>query len=250
MRYLLVLFCLLYFKSNAQKSTNIKDTLINARLLSGAYTYQIPAADFAKRFGAGSSIECSFLFKFGNNFLIGASGSFLFSGNIQEDTILDALKTTSGNFISSNGIYSSIVLNERGYIIQGKIGKIFPAFHSNPNSGIMTTLGSGFLQHKIKIQEIGNDLPQFAGNYSKGYDRLTNGICFSQFIGFAHFDPRKLLNFYTGIEVVEGITQNRRDWNYDQNKKDNSNRLDILIGLKLAWFLPFYGNTYQEFYTH
>ncbi len=250
MRNLSFLFCLLAVNSVAQKTSNIKDTLLNAKIISGAYTFQIPAADMAKRFGNGSTIEGNFLFKVGNNWLIGASGGFLFSSNIREDTILDALKTISGNFISSNGIYSSIVLNERGYLIQAKLGKIIPVFDSNPNSGIMTTIGAGFIQHKIKIQEIGNDLPQFAGDYVKGYDRLTNGICFSQFLGIIHFDPKKLLNFYTGIEVTEGFTQNRRDWNFDQQLVDRTNRFDLLIGLKLAWFLPFYGHTYQEFYTH
>ncbi|TSA49738.1 MAG: hypothetical protein D4R43_03380 [Sphingobacteriales bacterium] len=250
MRKLSLLFCLLSLNSVAQNKTNIKDTLVNARIISVAYTYQIPAADLAKRFGNGSTIEGSFLYKFGRNWLIGATGSFLFSANVREDTILDGLKTLSGNFINNSGIYSSIVLNERGYLIQVKFGKIIPAFHVNPNSGIMATIGVGFIQHKIRIQEIGNDLPQFAGDYVKGYDRLTNGICTSQFLGFAHFDPRKLLNFYTGIEMTEGFTQNRRDWNFDSYARDDSKRLDILIGLKLAWFLPLYGRTYQEFYTH
>ncbi len=250
MRKLSLLFCLLSLNSIAQKKTNIKDTLVNARIIGAAYTYQFPAADMAKRFGNGSTIEGSFLFKFGKNWSIGATGSFLFSANINEDTLLDALKTTSGNFIGSTGIYSSIVLNQRGYLIQGKFGKIFPAFNSNPNSGIMTLVGAGFMQHKIKIQQLNNDLPQFSRDYVKGYDRLTNGICISQFLGYAHFDPRKLLNFYSGIELTEGFTQNRRDWNFDSQARDDSHRLDILIGFKLAWFLPLYGRTYQEFYTN
>ncbi len=250
MRKLSLLFCLLSFHSFAQKTTNIKDTVVNARIISVAYNYEIPAADMAKRFGNGSMLEGNFLFKFGKNWLIGATGSFLYSANIREDTILDALKTASGNFINNSGIYSSIVLNERGYVLQGKFGKIFPAFHSNPNSGIMAVVGAGFIQHKIKIQEIGNDLPQFAGAYTKGYDRLTNGFCTSQFIGYAHFDPHKLWNFYTGIDVTEGFTKNRRDWNFDSHARDDSQRLDILIGFKVAWFLPLYGHSYQEFYTH
>ena len=93
MRKLSLLFCLLSLNSVAQKKTNIKDTLVNARIISAAYTYQIPAADMAKRFGNGSTIEGNFLFKFGKNWLIGATGSFLFSANIREDTILDSLKT-------------------------------------------------------------------------------------------------------------------------------------------------------------
>lgn len=244
---------LLYLFSNhvvAQKTTNIKDTVVNARIIGVAYNYQIPAADMAKRFGNGSMLDGYFLFKLGKNWLLGANGSFLYSANIREDTILNALKTTSGNFINNGGIYSSIVLNERGYVLQGKLGKIYPAFHSNPNSGILLMVGAGFMQHKIKIQEIGSDLPQFAGDYAKGYDRLTNGFCISQFIGFTHFDPHKLWNFYTGFDVTEGYTQNRRDWNFDSHSRDDLKRLDILIGLKFAWFLPLYGHTYQEFYTH
>lgn len=250
MKILFWLLCFFSVPAFSQKTSNVRDTLVHARIISAAFNYQIPFADMAKRFGNSAMIEGNFYFKVGNNFLLGVTGSFLFSGNIREDTILDALKTSGGNFINNSGIYSSVVLNERGFLVQAKAGKIFPAFKSNPNSGIMTMLGAGFMQHKIRIQEIGQDLPQFAGIYSKGYDRLTNGICISQFVGWLHADPRKLKNFYIGIEATEGFTQNRRDWNFDSHAKDETQRLDVLVGLKLAWYLPFYGNQYQEFYTH
>lgn len=214
------------------------------------FNYQVPGADLAKRFGNSMMVGGSFLFKLNHNFLAGVSGNFIFSGNVREDTILDALKTSTGNFISSGGTFSSVILGESGYTFQGKFGKIFPAFHINPNTGIMLMAGAGFIQHKIKIRQVSNDLPQFSTEYAKGYDRLTNGFCSSQFLGFAHFDPKKLLNFYTGFEVIEGFTQNRRSWNFDSHAAETARRLDILLGLKICWFLPLYGRTYQEFYTH
>jgi hypothetical protein len=67
-------------------------------------------------------------------------------------------------------------------------------------------------------------VPQVQGAYAKGYDRLTNGPAISQYIGWLHLDRKKLVNFNAGIEIIEAFTQNRRDFNFDQMKKDDSKR--------------------------
>ena len=47
------------------------------------------------------------------------------------------------------------------------------------------------------------------------------------------------LNFLLGIELVQGITQNRREFNFDTRMRDDENKLDLLFGIKFGWTLPF-----------
>lgn len=236
--------------AHAQSKTNIADTIVNAKLLSMGYAFQIPMADMANRFGSNNNISASFTFKMGHNFLLGVEGNVLFGGNIKEDTILDNLFTSQGFLIGTNGLAESVILFERGFSLWGKFGKLFPVFNSNPNSGLNVMIGAGFLQHKIKIEDPDKAVPYVDGVYAKGYDRLTNGFAISQYIGFLHLDRRRLKNFNTGIELTEAFTQNRRDINFDQMKKDDSMRLDMLLSFRFSWILPFYGKGEQRFYTH
>jgi len=233
-----------------QSRSNLGDTIVNAKLIQFSYAIQFPFADMADRFGNNSSLGASFSFKMAHNWMIGFEGNFLFGGNIKEDTILDHLFTSQGFLIGTNGYAESVLLFERGMTFWGKFGKLFPVMKGNPNAGINVLLGAGFLQHKIKIEDPDNAVPYVTGDYSKGYDRLTNGFALTQYVGFLNLDKRKFLNFNAGIELIEGFTKNRRDYNFDQMKKDDASRIDILVGLKIAYILPFYGRGEQRFYTN
>lgn len=235
--------------SRAQFKSNINDTTINAKLLSFSYALQAPAGDMADRFGPNNNLGVSFYFKLSHNYLLGVEGNYLFGGSIREDTILNYLYTQSGGLIGTDGFYETVFLFERGTAFWGKFGKIIPVFHSNPNSGLTLLAGAGFLQHRIKLSSPNETLPYVLNEYAKGYDRLTNGFALSQYVGFTHLDKRKLVNFTIGLEAMEGFTQSRRDWNFDQMKKDSAKRLDVLIGLKIGWILPFYGSGEERVYT-
>jgi len=241
---------MVWFSASAQKRNNLGDTIVNAKLLQLSYAVQFPFSDMAQRFGVNNNIGGAFFFKMRYNWIIGGEANLLFGGNIKEDTILNQLFTSQGFLIGTNGIAEEVILFERGYTFFGKIGKLLPVSASNSNSGINVMLGAGFLQHKIKIEDPDHAVPYVTGDYAKGYDRLTNGFAISEYVGFLRLDKRKLLNFNGGVEAIEGFTQNRRDYNFDQMKHDGTKRLDILVGLKLAWLLPFYGRGEQRFYTY
>src|SRR5688572_23891874 len=104
----------------------------------------------------------------------------------------------------------------------------------------MITVSTGFIQHKIRIETIGNAVPELRHDYKKGYDHLTNGWHLSEFIGYTYFSNRQLVNFYGGFELTQGFTANRRDYNFDNLGNSDKNRLDLLYGFKLGWILPLY----------
>jgi hypothetical protein len=227
---------LVSFEIDAQSRRN--DGKIMAANFS--YSYHIPLGDLADRFGNNFSAGGGFDYITKNNFILGVQANVHFGNDVKENvlsTFTDSDPIIFGDF----GATSGILLRERGLYLDGHIGKLFPLRAFNKRSGIRVTLGMGLFQHKIRIQ----DDPQvvvssLAGDYKKGYDRLTNGLAITEFIGYQHFAKNRLINFYAGIELTQGFTQNRRDYNFDTFERDDAKRFDGLVGFKLGWVLPFY----------
>ena len=157
---------------------SIKDSCINASLITISYSYQIPGGDLSKRFYPNSTIGAGYLFKTKKNWFFGADGYFMFRDKVKETGILKNISTSDGNIIDGNGIYADVRLYERGYNLGLKTGKLIPFYGPNKNSGIMILCGTGFLQHKIRIENPDNSAPQIKDDYKKGYDKLSNGLMF------------------------------------------------------------------------
>jgi len=106
--------------------------------------------------------------------------------------------------------------------------------------------GVGFLLHRIRFT---GSTPQLAGEYFKGYDRLSYGLGLSQFVGYMHLSNNRMLNFYFGMEFTQAWTVNRRGYNFDQMAVDNERRLDMISGFKVGWVLALYKKVANEYYT-
>lgn len=234
--------------SFAQKSIN--DSSITFSFIGINYAYHIAGGDIAKRFGNNSALGGTFSVKLKNQWTFSADGQFIFGNKIKEDDILKGISTSDNKIIAVDGGYADVRLYERGYHFSLNFGRIFTFKKPNPNSGIWITAGVGFLQHKIRIENSGNNVPELTKAYAKGYDRLTNGFELREFIGYLYFGRKKLINFYAGFEFIQGFTQNRRDYNFDTKTHDSQNRLDLLNGFRVGWILPFYKRAPERFYLY
>lgn len=234
------------FQSNAQVS--IKDSSVFAPMVCASYGFQFPAGDLAKRFGQNSNIGLSFLIKDKKSFVYGISGTYLFGNKLREDGILDSINTSTGQIINASGEFAEVRLFERGFSAHLHFGKLFSVLSPNPNSGILVTAGAGFLQHKIRIDDIGNNSPQLSKEYRKGYDRLTNGFSTTQFLGYVFLSNKRLVNFYGGFEFIQAFTQSRRSWDFDLMRRDTQKRFDMLYGFRLGWILPLYKKAPDKYY--
>ncbi len=245
------LFAVIFlFVQNLVAQVSVKDSSIYTPLVGLSYGYQISAGDMAKRFGNSSSIQLNVDFKTEKQWTFGINGSFLFGKDIRETGIFDSLITTDGYIIGQNGEFADIRLYERGFTVSVTAGRLFTLRMPNPNSGIMFNIGIGFLQHKIRIETINNNVPQLSKEYKKGYDRLSNGILLSENLGYLYLSNNRMLNFYIGFECMQGFTKNRRSYDFDLMKQDTKKRMDILYGGKLAWVLPLYKKAPQAFYYY
>lgn len=228
--------CLLLNKVSAQDE--IKG-LNNSILLHISYSTQWPGADLAKDFGYNFNIGGGLEFMTGKgNWIAGFEGGYLFGQKVKND-VLKALRTPEGGIYGANRIFVSVQLRERGFYAGAMIGKLF-SFVPGKRSGIRVTIGGGLLQHKIRIQDDSRAVPQIDGDYAKGYDHLSNGLAFNEFIGYQLINRKKTINFFVGIESTQGFTQNRRSYNFDTMQKDETKRFDLLTGVRVGWTLPIY----------
>jgi len=249
-----IILLLLFFSSFSQTisgQVSVRDSTISAGLFFFNYSFQVPDKDLSIRFGNNSSIGGGFLIKTKSNWLLGADFNYIFGSKVKNsDDILKNISTNEGWVIDIDGLFAEINFFERGFYSSVKFGKIFPIAKSNPNSGLMITGSIGLLQHKIRIDNPKNTAPQLTGDYKKGYDQLSNGLCISEFIGYMHMGNNRLTNFYVGFEFLQGWTQSRRDYDFNLMVKDTSTNFDILNGLKIGWIIPLYKQVPDKFYYY
>ncbi len=229
----------------------IKDSTINIWQCEINYSFQMPGGDMADRFGTNSTIGLGLTYKMKSNWTLGFEGSYLFGSFLKDSSnILEGLMTESGQIINKYGEYGTVLLSERGFYAGGKIGRVFPVFGPNSNSGVVVNVGAGLLQHHIRIENKDNNTPPVLDDYKKGYDRLTNGLALREFIGYQYLDNRNSLNFYIGIEFYQAWTKCRRDYNFDIMGPDNTERKDYLYGIRAGWILPIYKKSPNEYYYY
>jgi hypothetical protein len=243
---LLTIIILFYLQGFNQNSG--RDTCVNILSINATYGFFMPGGDLKDRFGNNSTVGATILYKTSGNWIYGLDWNFIFGNDIKEDSILNKISTSQGFVINGNGYPALITLYERGFLTSVKFGKIIPFNRKNLNSGLVLLGSVGLLQHKIRIENNEGDTYQVKGDYKKGYDRLTNGLSVSEYIGYMFYGKKNLINFYGGFEFTQAWTQNRRSINFDTQRKDQTKRLDLLYGVKVGWMIPFYSRSPQKYY--
>lgn len=233
--------------ANAQ-SIKVNDSTISVSMIHVHYAFLMPAGDLKVNYGNTINLGAGFLRKTKSNYLWGAEINFLSGNEVKEKYIFDSLKTTRGQYITSDGRYGDVRLSERGFNAYAHIGKVIPVFGSNKNSGIMLLTGLGFLQHQIHIEVLEENVPSLNGDYRKGYDRLTNGLSLHEFVGYFYLNERLRFNFMAGFDFSQSFTQNRRDWDFFSQRKIDDSRKDYLNGIKVGLILPLYQRKPKEYY--
>ena len=234
---------------------DFRDSIVRVPMISPVYTLQFPGGDMAKSFGINSAIGLQFMLKTKKNWIFGLSGEYLWGTQVRQSGIVDSITThdaaAGGFLIANNGKLVDYNLAERGFTTFFKIGKLVPFYGPNQNSGLIIMGGVGFLEHIIQIELVdGTDAitPQLNAQMREGYDRLTNGIAFNEYLGYLFLSNNRMVNFFAGFDFTQGLTKDRR-YDYDLMRQDNSLHIDLLYGLRFGWILPLYQRQAREFYT-
>jgi hypothetical protein len=188
--------------------------------------------------------------KTGKNWMFGIEGSYLFSNNVKDVGQLEPVSLGGNVLIRMDGRLETVFLTQRGFTVQGFLGKVIAFKQPNVNSGLVLKLGMGGIQHKIRLVGDKENLPQITGGYQKGYDRLTNGLLITPYVGYQYMSLNRRVNFYGGIEFHLGLTKGRRAWNFDTNTPGDARRTDMLIGFKGGWIITRYVRHTEKYYYY
>ncbi len=249
MRYFFSFFIFFTFLfpvfSQSSKSESKPDPGI---ILNFSYGYGLPAKDLALDYGNNFELGLRIEYLTENNLIFGITGNYFFGKDVKNDVLRD-LRDERGNIYGINETYADIWLRERGFCGGAHAGKLFNFTSGRGRSGIRLIFSTGFFQHKIRVQDDPEStVPQLEGDYKKGYDHLTNGIGFNEFIGYQKLSANKRLNFIVGFTLHQAITKNRRDWNINLDGDKDRTRVDLVFGFSLGWTLPFYLTKSDEIY--
>ncbi|MGB0918078.1 MAG: hypothetical protein ACPGU4_10850 [Flavobacteriales bacterium] len=234
-----------------KEDTSVRDSAVATPMVRVSYAAQIPVGDFADRFGFTNNIGGSVAYKTKSNWIFSLGGHYMFGNNVVgKDSLLGNLLNSSNIIIGANGEQAFVDISQQGYMIDFQVGKIFPWAAPNPNSGFIFTLGGGFMEHWIRYNAEGDNVPQIRDDYHKGYDRLTNGIFIQEFIGYHFQGNTKMLNFYGGFEFTQGFTGNRRSYDIPTMSVKDDKYNDFLFGFKIGWMMPFYKRNQDKYYYY
>ncbi|MFN0187202.1 MAG: hypothetical protein ACKVQV_00715 [Bacteroidia bacterium] len=247
---LLFVFLLITGTNTLLAQVSVKDSSISMVMIRPSYGLQIPGGDLAKRFGINQSVGMGVTYKTAKGWMFTAEGSFIFGTKVNEPNLFTGLTTSEGTIIGVDGYYADVRVFERGYYATLGVGRLFHVAKPNPNCGLIVEMSLGFMQHKILIQDKKNAVPSLREEYLKGYDRLTNGLAAREFVGYLYVGNQRLVNFFGGVEAVQGWTASRRDFDFGSMRANNKSRLDLLFGVRVGWIIPLYKEAPDKFYIY
>ncbi len=241
MRHLIIISCLSLVFCTIATSQDDSETFMNIGMLNLSFGYGIefPHGDLADRYGKNLKFTLGTERITSSNWIYGVDFAFMFGDSVKED-VLKPLRLSNNEILGADNDYADIFTRERGLYLGANFGKVI-SFSENSRSGLRLTGSIGLIAHYVRIQDEARSLPQIEGDYLNGYDRLTRGLAFKEFIGYQHISQDKRINFYIGIEFTQGFTKHKRAIDFDTGlPPDQNNRFDGLVSLRAAWVLPFF----------
>ena len=217
------------------------DTTTNMLWGSVSFAYQWPFGSLKETFKSNMNLGVDFTYKTKKNWTYSVDFNYLFGAKLRDQpAVVGAdMLTSNGDLIDGNGLKATIYLEGRYWNVSLGVGKIFP-FGRWRNSGIWVKLNGGYFEHKIRINDPDDQIPQLAGDYRKGYDQRCAGFCLTQFVGYLFMQKVRVASFYAGFEISEIWSKSIRNFNFVLMGKDESNKFSVLIGPKVGWIIPLY----------
>lgn len=242
----IVALCSSYVGMLMSNNVMAQSKLVNPALWAGHISYgiELPFGDLKDRFGTSFQLGLGLERITDNNLIWGADWKYLFGDNVNEDP-LAPLRNIENEILGVDNNPAVVFLRERGMYLGVVAGKLFP-LHKNSRSGIRATIGAGMFYHYIRLQDDTNSVPQIAGDYAKGYDRKSLGPSLKQQVFYQYLQQDKKINFYIGLEFLQGFTHNIRPIDFDTQMTNDVSRFDMILGFKVGWILPIYSENYED----
>ncbi len=239
-----IFFLLITFTSIWQTAFSqhyLRDSAINITSFQFGYSASFTALDLGEKANLLHVFSPAISFKNTKNMVFEASLNLFVANKCLQTNTISMINSELDLPISTEGLLEETNIRFQGFSANLNFGMLLKESNYNKNSGLYGEFGLGFMQHKLKFAYQGQDVMQLEEPYVKGYDRLANGTMLTQFIGYRRYSNKNTFNYKIGLEINEGLTKNRRSWNYDTFGPITDQRIDLYYGLKMAIVLPFYG---------
>ena len=224
--------------------------LDKALLINVGYGRVISAGDLTDRFGNGFAIDggVAYLLK-NSNWQFGIRAVYGFGTEVKEDVLAD-LRTRDGFIVGNQREPADVQLRQRQLFIGPSVGYTF-RLGGNQRSGINLRTSIGYYAHRIRLQRdvvqgVAPLYPELIG----GYDRLTGGPAWYQFVGYQTLSRDRRINFYVGADVLFGLTKPLRAFDVPTGAPlPDEVRGDANLGVRAGLIIPLYfGEGRQIFY--
>ncbi|MBP1673002.1 MAG: hypothetical protein H6Q25_817 [Bacteroidetes bacterium] len=245
---LLIIATLSIFSSFAQIKNQNKfdvDTATKMVWTHANFGYHIPFGSgyLGSTFGNNYNIGTGLILKNKQNWTFDLYFNYMFGSDVllADTAVLGSMVNSNGDIMDENGLKATIYLEGRYWTTGFGIGKIIPV-DKWKNSGIWIKTNFGIFGHKIFFTDPDNSVPQLdKDSYRKGYDQSSLGFSSSQFIGYLFMQKKRILSFYTGIELTEIWSKPIRSYNFMLGPSDLLPiRFSGMIALKVGWIIPLF----------
>ena len=231
-----------------------QDTNISTPFAAATVGWTFPFGEMGDRYFSFFNINADLGWKTIDNWLFIVDFGFQFgSNNVKKmKEYLAALYTNADNptIVGSDGTDAGVVAYNRNLSFSIGVGKIFPMFGSNPNSGLEITLMGGILQHQIIYEATMSKVFQLEGDYRYGYDRQMRGPMAGLFVGYRHISKKAYANWFAGLQWNTAWTKMTRKYQFDLMGGDNKRYTDHMLTLKIGWMFPFFGRSSDKIYYY
>ena len=265
--FLPLLFLLgLALQTTAQPTKDIMKDPIPVTMFQVTYAFHVPAMDTKELYGVSHNIGGSFVYKTESNWLLTANANYIYGTRVKGDRVElfgEGITTDVGEIVGGSGNFVGLEINQRGFHIQGEVGKLFP-YGPNPNSGFFVQGGVGYLRNRIFTdfqQSLLNTPYPLFGDYKYGYDRMRGGPALHLETGYLLLNDTRLLNLSVALEATYARTRDLRKYDFrvftnpetgvmepvgptDPKKRYN----DFYFGIRVTWNIPIYQRQPEEFY--
>ena len=245
---LTALFTLLSTCGLAQGLAGAKN-LDNALLVNAGYGGFISAGDLGDRFGGGFAIDGGLAYLPRNSsWQFGVRAVYGFGNEVKED-VLAGLRTRDGFVIGNQREPADVQLRQRQVFLGPSVGYTF-RIGANQRSGINLRSSVGYFANWIKLQEDPvQAVEPLLDDYRGGYDRLTAGPAWYQFVGYQTLSENRRINFYLGGDFTVASTTHQRLYDIPTAAAPASDRrLDITFGARIGLIVPLYFGEGREIF--
>ena len=198
--------------------------------------FYLTGADLANGFPQFASLPTGLYYKSAKNLTLGVNHTPFWGNKVSYTNLFGDMLGPSGEILDQNGFPTIIRYYMRGNSTTLTAGKLFGGKPGKPGQ-FEIALGAGFMQHYVKMQFDVGRTPQLEGEYAKGYDRLTNGLQLVQHFRWHYLNP-ETMSLFAGLDISQGLTRNRRSWNFGEYGPDNSLHFDFYAGLSAGIIIP------------